>query len=60
MTETELMPNPAAVDSERAEGKSKKRERLWEPKSEPAPNRISEIVYSGSPMSWMSCIGDHA
>ena len=43
MTETDLMPNPVAVDSERAEGKSKKREGLWKPKSELPPNRIAEI-----------------
>ena len=39
MTETELMPNPVVSDSERAEGKSKKGEGLWEPNSERLPSR---------------------
>jgi len=39
MTETDLMSNPVADDSERAEGKSKKREGLWKPNSERLPNR---------------------
>ena len=38
-TSTDLMPNPMVGDSERAEGKSKKREGLWKPKSELPPNR---------------------
>ena len=39
MTETELMPNAAAVVSERAEGKSKKGEGLRKPNFERPPNR---------------------
>ena len=38
-TETEPMPNPVAVDSERVAGKSKKREGSWKPNTEPPPNR---------------------
>ena len=38
MTETDPIPNPVASQSERAEGKSKKREGLWEPKSERPPS----------------------
>jgi hypothetical protein len=33
------MPNPVADDSERAEGKSKKREGFRKPNTEPAPSR---------------------
>jgi len=51
VTETDLMPNPVAVDSERDEGKSKKLDGLWEPKSELPPNRIYEIAIGGSSMS---------
>jgi hypothetical protein len=42
MTETDLMPNPVAVDYERAEGKSKKRQGFRKPKSELPPNRIAD------------------
>jgi len=58
MTETDLMLNPAAGDSERAAGKSKKREGFRKPNTECLPNRNSEI--GGVAMSGMSCIGDHA
>ena len=39
MTETDPIPNSVTVDSERAEGKSKKREGFRKPKSELPPNR---------------------
>jgi hypothetical protein len=38
MTETDPIPNPVTVDSERAEGKSKKREGFRKPNTEPEPN----------------------
>jgi hypothetical protein len=41
MTETDLMPNPVVGDSERDAGKSKKRNGLWKPNTEPPPNRNS-------------------
>ena len=44
MTETDLMPNPVVGNSERAGGKSKKRESFRKPNTEPPPNRISEIA----------------
>ena len=39
MTETDLMPNPVAFDSDRAEGKSKKRKGPWKPNTERPPKR---------------------
>ena len=39
-------------DSERDAGKSKKREGLWEPKSEPVPNRTSEIDVEALRCAW--------
>jgi hypothetical protein len=59
-TETELIPNLLVGDSERAAGKSKKREGLWKPKSKPTPNRPTESDIFDSVISGMSCIDDHA
>ena len=58
MTETDLMTNPVAVDSELDAGKLKKREGFWEPKSEPPPNRISEIATGDSALSTAGVIAD--
>ena len=60
MTETEPIPNPILGYSERAAGKSKKREGFSKPNTEPPPNRISESAFSGFEMSWMSCVADPA
>ena len=57
VTETDLMPNPVAVDSERDAGKSKKQEGLWEPKSERLPNRNSNRRFIDVRVS---CIADFA
>ena len=58
MTETDPIPNPVAGDSERAEGKSKKRQGFRKPKSESPPNRNSN--WRRFEMSWMSCVADPA
>lgn len=51
-TETDPIPNPVVGHSERAEGKSKKEEGIWEPKSERVPNR-HRTESSGASMSGM-------
>jgi hypothetical protein len=60
MTETEPIPNPVAVDSERDAGMSKKRKDLWKPNTEPPPNRIHETAIGCAAMSGKSCCGDPA
>jgi len=45
------MPNRVVGDSDRDDDKSKKQKVLWKPKSEPVPNRNTEIAifgYSGA------------
>ena len=54
------MPNPVVGDSERDAGKSKKRNGLWKPKAERAPNRTSEIEFCGIAMPVVSRVGDSA
>jgi hypothetical protein len=51
------MSNRVVGDSERDDGKPKKREGLWKLKSEPVPNRTSESASSGASPTWMSCVG---
>ena len=51
MTETDLMPNPVAVDSERAAGKPKKREGFRKPNSERLPNRDRSWRFESSCVS---------
>jgi hypothetical protein len=58
LTKTDLMPNPVAGDSERAAGKSKKQNGFLKPKSEPPPNRISEIATGDSALSTAGVIAD--
>ena len=58
MTETDLIPNPVAEDSERTAGKSKKREGLWEPNTERPPNRIHENATGDSALSTAGVITD--
>jgi len=58
VTETDLMPNPAAVDSERDAGMSKMRKSLWKPNTELPPNRTCETDIGGAAMSGMSRVGD--
>ena len=57
---TEPLPNLMAGNSERDVGKPKKGEGLWKPKSELPPNRMSGMDISGSEMSGVSFVGDHA
>jgi hypothetical protein len=42
------MPNRVVGDSERDDGKPKKRDGFLKPKSEPLPNRTSESEISGA------------
>jgi hypothetical protein len=58
MTETDPMPNPVADDSERAEGKSKKREGFRKPNTEPAPSRTLNFrhIDAQDVMYWQFCI----
>ena len=60
MTETDLIPNPVAEDSERTAGKSKKREGFRKPNSELPPSRNSGTAIGGAAMSGMSRSGDPA
>jgi len=59
-TETEPITNPVVGHSERLAGKSKKRDGLWKPNTEPPPSRTYETEIFGSAMSGMSLIGDLA
>ena len=58
MTETDPMLNPVAGVSERAEGKSKRREGFRKPNSEPSPNRTAEIATGDYTKSTAGVIAD--
>ena len=67
-TETEPMPNPVAVDSERSAVEAKKRKGLWQPNTEPPPSRtrnwrrcdVPEVTLLSSPGLSTEGVGQNA